>query len=175
MNYQTGQTVVYRNQGVYTIEAIGKVAFSPDSNKTYYILRPLFKSGDEHIYVPMDKEDALRDSLSAREAIDYLKKLNQMETGSCDFTKTALLIAHYQNLLSSSKIEDHLKLIKELYEKERNLIRSGKKLGTTDREFLGKVGRLLCEEFAAALQESPECARKHLMEALGANHDTLQK
>ena len=47
MNYQTGQSVIYRNKGVYTIESIGKVAFLPDSEKTYYTLRPVFRSGDE--------------------------------------------------------------------------------------------------------------------------------
>ena len=52
MNYQTGQSVIYRNKGVYTIESIGKVAFLPDSEKIYYTLRPVFRSGDEHIYVP---------------------------------------------------------------------------------------------------------------------------
>ena len=166
MNYQTGQSVIYRNKGVYTIESIGKVEFLPDSEKMYYILRPVFKSGDEHIYVPTDKEDALRQSLSAQEAADYLKKLNQMEARPCHSTKTALIIAHYQELLSSSRMEDHLQLLKELHEKELHLICSGKKLGTTDKDYLTKVGRLLCEEFAAALQESPENARKQLMEAL---------
>lgn len=73
MNYQTGQSVIYRNKGVYIIESIGKVAFLPDSEKTYYTLRPVFRSGDEHIYVPTDKEDALRQSLSAQEAGEYLK------------------------------------------------------------------------------------------------------
>ena len=166
MNYQTGQSVIYRNKGVYTIESIGKVEFLPDSEKIYYTLRPVFKSGDEHIYVPTDKEDALRQSLSAQEAADYLKKLNQMEARPCHSTKTALIVAHYQTLLSSSSMEDHLQLLKELHEKELHLLRSGKKLGTTDKDYLNKVGRLLCEEFAAALQESPENARKQLAEAL---------
>ena len=106
MNYQTGQSVIYRNKGVYTIESIGKVAFLPDSEKTYYTLRPVFRSGDEHIYVPTDKEDSLRQSLSVQEAGEYLKKLNQMEARPCHSTKTALIIAHYQELLSSSKIEN---------------------------------------------------------------------
>lgn len=44
MNYQTGQSVIYRNKGVYTIESIGKVAFLPDSEKIYYTLRPVFRS-----------------------------------------------------------------------------------------------------------------------------------
>ncbi len=166
MNYQTGQSVVYRNKGVYTIESIGKVEFLPDSEKTYYTLRPVFKSGDEHIYVPTDKEDALRQSLSAQEATNYLKKLNQIEARPCHSTKTALIIAHYQELLSSTKMEDHLQLLKELHEKELQLVRSGKKLGSTDKDYLNKVGCLLCEEFAAALQESPENARKQLAEAL---------
>ena len=115
MNYQTGQSVIYRNKGVYIIESIGKVAFLPDSEKTYYTLRPVFRSGDEHIYVPTDKEDSLRQSLSAQEAGEYLKKLNQMEARPCHSTKTALIIAHYQELLSSSKIEDHLQLLKEIH------------------------------------------------------------
>lgn len=174
MNYQTGQSVIYRNKGVYTIESIGKVAFLPDSEKIYYTLRPVFRSGDEHIYMPTDKEDALRHSLSAQEAGEYLKKLNQMKARPCHSTKTALIIAHYQELLSSSKIEHHLQLLKEIHEKELRLIRSGKRLGTTDKDFLSKVGRLLCEEFAAALQESPESARKQLAEALGTQNNSVQ-
>lgn len=173
MNYQTGQSVIYRNKGVYTIESIGKIPFLPDSEKTYYTLRPVFKSGDEHIYVPTDKENALRQSLSAQEATEYLKKLNQMEALPCHSTKTALIIAHYQELLSSTKMEDHLQLLKEIHEKELRLIRSGKKLGTTDKDFLTKVGRLLCEEFAAALQESPDAARKQLMEALHTQEHSI--
>ncbi len=74
MNYQTGQSVIYRNKGVYTIESIGKVAFLPDSEKTYYTLRPVFKSGDEHIYVPVEKEDAMRKSLSAQESPENARK-----------------------------------------------------------------------------------------------------
>ena len=174
MNYQTGQSVIYRNKGVYIIESIGKVAFLPDSEKTYYTLRPVFRSGDEHIYVPTDKEDSLRQSLSVQEAGEYLKKLNQMETHHKQNTKTALIIAHYQELLSSSKIENHLQLLKEIHEKELRLIHSGNRLGTTDKDFLSKVGRLLCEEFAAALQESPESARKQLAEALGTQNNYVQ-
>ena len=173
MNYQTGQSVIYRNKGVYIIESIGRVAFLPDSEKTYYTLRPVFKSGDEHIYVPTDKEDALRQSLSAQEAGEYLKKLKQIEARPCHSTKAALIIAHYQELLSSAKIEDHLQLLKEIHEKELRLIRSGKRLGTTDKDFLSKVGCLLCEEFAAALQESPESARKQLAEALGTQNNSV--
>ena len=108
------------------------------------------------------------------EAGEYLKKLNQMEARPCHSTKTALIIAHYQELLSSSKIEDHLQLLKEIHEKELRLIHSGNRLGTTDKDFLSKVGRLLCEEFAAALQESPESARKHLAEALGTQNNSGQ-
>ena len=87
-----------------------------------------------------------RQSLSAQEAGEYLKKLNQMEARPCHSTKTALIIAHYQELLSSSKIENHLQLLKEIHEKELRLIRSGKRLGTTDKDFLSKVGCLLCED-----------------------------
>ena len=102
MNYQTGQSVIYRNKGVYIIESIGKVAFLPDSEKTYYTLRPVFRSGDEHIYVPTDKEDALRQSLSAQEAGAISEKtepdgspplsFHQNSTYHCALSGTALFL-----------------------------------------------------------------------------------
>ena len=52
MKYDVGQYVMYRNNGVCRIEAIGKLGFLQNSDEEYYTLRPPFTTSDEHSYVP---------------------------------------------------------------------------------------------------------------------------
>ena len=99
----------------------------------------------------------------------FLKQGPCPECGGSRYSKMAGQVHYAEKKAKVKGASD-----KEIHEKELRLIRSGKRLGTTDKDFLSKVGRLLCEEFAAALQESPESARKHLAEALGTQNNSVQ-
>ena len=60
MKYDIGQYVMYRNNGVCRVEAIGKLRFLRNNNGTYYTLRPPFATNDERSYIPTTAEEYLR-------------------------------------------------------------------------------------------------------------------
>lgn len=74
----------------------------------------------------------------------------------------AELAAHYQEVLVPDDPESLLLLIKEIYFKEKGLTAHRKKLGQVDSRYLKVAERLVCEEFAVALQTSPESIKKRL-------------
>ena len=73
--YQIGQCIVYRNVGVYRVEAIGKLGFTSDKDKEYYTLQPLNANGNAKIYVPVDKDTFMRNVITKDEVYEYLNKL----------------------------------------------------------------------------------------------------
>lgn len=165
MRYHIGQYIIYRNRGICKVENIGKIDFSK-SNQDYYTLRPPFTTCNERIYVPVHTDEHMRTAMTPKEAYTYLSELKQMNTKPCRSAKTTLLTAHYQGLLSSDDINAHLKLFKEICQKEVIAKEKGKKLGETDKRFRTKVEQLLSEELAIALNESPEVSKERLYAAL---------
>lgn len=168
MRYHIGQYVVYKNRGVCKIENVGNLQFLINNKEEYYTLRPPFTHCSERIYIPVNTDVHMRNTITRNEAYQYLEKLKKMEVTPSHSAKTAWLTAHYQELLFADDINKRLQLYKEICQKERSAEEKGKKLGETDRRFKGKVERLLSEEFAVALNEAPELSKKRL-------YMTLQK
>ena len=57
-------------------------------------------------------------------------------------------------------------LLKEIYLKERELLTRSKKLGQVDSKYLKVVERMVCEEFAVALDTTPDSIKSRLYEAM---------
>ena len=155
MKYDVGQYVMYRNNGVCRIEAIGKLGFLQNSDEEYYTLRPPFTTSDEHSYVPTKEE-----------AYTYLDRLNQLEVSPSGIKKRQELVSYYHELLSAEGLNGRLRLLKELSLKEQTEQKRGKRLTTTDEQYKRKTEQLLAEEFAVALEESPEQAKEQLYAAM---------
>lgn len=144
-------------------------AFSPGAERTYYTLRPSFSDSSERVYVPVEKADAsLKNVMTEKEAQTYLENFGKMQVKPTLTNKAPMLAAHYRELLSSCNVSDHLRLYKEIYEKEALAVKNGKKIGATEQQFMKKVTHLLSEEFAIALHESPESSARRLEELLHA-------
>lgn len=101
MKYDVGQYVMYRNNGVCRIEAIGKLGFLQNSDEEYYTLRPPFTTSDEHSYVPTKEEEYLRSVITRQEAYTYLDRLNQLEASPSGIKKRQELVSYYHELLSA--------------------------------------------------------------------------
>ena len=166
MKYDVGQYVMYRNNGVCRIEAIGKLGFLQNSDEDYYTLRPPFTTSDEHSYVPTKEEEYLRSVITRQEAYTYLDRLNQLEVSPSGIKKRQELVSYYHELLSAEGLNGRLRLLKELSLKEQTEQNRGKRLTTTDEQYKRKTEQLLSEEFAVALEESPEQAKEQLYAAM---------
>ena len=64
---------------------------------------------------------------------------------------------------------EHLKLFKELCQKEKRLRDSGKKFGRIDKAYKDQIERLLIDEFSYVLKESLDSSKKRLYRTASEN------
>ena len=164
--YQIGEHIMYKNIGICVVEEIGKPGFSADKEKEYYTLRPLDATGNARIYVPVDSDIFMRNIITKKEACIYLKELESMEAAPFYISKPAQLKAHYDGLMARHDIAGHLKLFKELYQKEKKTKEHGKKFGEMESNYKKQVEHLLVDEFSYALNETPELSKERLYRAM---------
>ena len=166
--YAIGTSILYGRTGVCKIEDIGASPCQKRDKQRYYKLRALFSNSGELIYIPVDSAVSMRPLIDGGAASDYLKLVPQLKPQAFASRKPAALAAHYQEVLASCRPEDCLLLIKEIYLKEKELTAHNKKLGQVDARYLKIAERLVCEEFAVALDTGPDSIRKRLYAAMGA-------
>lgn len=164
--FEIGDYLIYRRQGVCKLESIETPKSLQHTGKQYYKLRPAFSDNRETIYIPVDAGVHMRPVVSDEEAMRYLELAEELQPEVFWSSHTALLTQHYQELLSTYEIKDYLTLIKEVCLKEREALKKGRKLGQVDTRFLTTAGKLVCEEFAVALNTSPEQVRERLEQAM---------
>lgn len=166
MEFQVGQCVVYRNHKVCRLEAIETLKLTPEGEMQYYTLHPCFELSNEKIYVPFTEDAPMRPVMTGREARQYLRELKQLPIEAvCEFT-AAKRESHYLQLLSNGDKTSHLYLFKELHDKEIQAHKKRKKMCIMDKRYQEIIEKILSEEFAIALDETPLEAKKLLYEAL---------
>lgn len=166
--YTVGTSILYGRTGVCKIEDIGSAPFQKHDPQRYYKLRALFSTSGELIYIPVDAAVSMRPLISGGEAAGHLELLPKLEPPAFVSRRPSDLAAHYQEVLASGRPEDCLRLIKEVYCKERALSAHKKALGQVDARYLKIAERLVCEEFAVALGTAPDRIRKRLYASMGA-------
>ena len=164
--YEIGTSILYGRTGVCRIEDIGPAPNRKRDEQSYYKLRAVFSTGSELIYSPVDGAVPMRPLIGSREASDYLERFPQLDPQAFASRKPADLTAHYQQALASCQPEDSLLLLKEIYRKEKELTARKKKLGQVDTRYLKIAERLVCEEFAVALQTGPDSIKRRLCAAM---------
>ena len=164
--YQVGEHVVYRNDGICRVEAVGKTSFSKQSGMDYYTLRPLYAKDKSRYYVPVNADRFIRNAVTREETYQCLTELEKLEPRPFCSKRPAELTEHYDKLLISNDMTAHLTLFKELCQKEKQAKESGKKFGQLDASYKNRVEKLLSDEFACALGETPELSKERLYQAV---------
>lgn len=103
-----------------------------------------------------------RPLISSGDALDYLKSFAGLEPNVSRSGKTADLTARYRSMLASRRVEDYLRLIKEIHVRQKEMAQRKKRLGQADGQYLKLAERIVCEEFAAVLNTTPEFIRQRL-------------
>lgn len=159
--FEIGTLVLYDKRGVYKIDSVGAPPVRGAAGD-YYKLCAVFSNSNEIIYTPVDTISCMRPLISGGEAVNYLELFAQLEPSAFHSSKPMDLSAHYRDLLASRKVEDCLLLIKEIYVKQREMIRQKKRLGQVDTQYLKLAEKLICEEFAVALNTTPDSVQERL-------------
>lgn len=166
--FQNGQIIVYENVGVCRVENVGPMDFMGGKAREYYTLRPLFTSNNDRIYIPTSTEAFMRPVIGAEEAGDCLETMKNTDVTIFCCKNQSLLMEHYQELMQRHSIREHMKLFKEICQKEHLQKSKGRKLNAVDQHFYKLTEQLLSEELAVSLQQSPGDMRKKLRAAAAA-------
>ncbi len=159
--YGIGTLVLYDRSGVYKIEGVGTPPVRGAAGD-YYKLCAVFSSSHEVIYTLVDGTSPMRLLITSGEALRYLELFVKLEPPAFCSGKLIDLAAHYRDMLASRKVEDCLLLIKEIYVRQQELAQRKRRPGQVDTQYLKLAEKLVCEEFAVALNTTPDLIRERL-------------
>ena len=93
----------------------------------------------------------MRPILTKAQAEELIEQIPQIQGEEFEGKDVRALSEKYKDCLDTHQCEDLVKLIKTVYQKEKVMVESGKKLAKTEQEF-GKLAKeLLHREFSMAL------------------------
>ena len=154
--FRIGQVVSYGTTGICTIEDIRQEALSRSGVKKqeYYVLRPM-AAPTCTTYVPVNSEKLTAKMRCIMDKVQIDAMIDGTGGESLMWIEdTRQRTEAYQQVISDGISAELLKLIACLYLEKKNRTQSGKKFPATDEKLLTSAERLVCEEFAYALQIS---------------------
>ena len=165
--FEVGQYVVYGTNGICIVDSIERMSFTAGApEEMYYVLRQ-HKHSETCFFVPLKNESLLskmREPMRREDIEDILMGLSDDDVQWV--TDRRARGDYFKSILSEGVSGRLLNMIRCIYEKKRQLARQGKKLSVTDTTTLRSAEKLVEEEFAWALdmtpQEVPAFIRKRL-------------
>ena len=163
--YNVGDMVMYGAFGICKVTAIEKRDFTGEEQE-YYILKHT-SSEKNTFYVPLSNESALSNMhyvCSKAEVDELISHMNS--EGLIWIDNDIKRKEEYSRIIKDADKHEIIRLIKTLYLRRKELAESGKKLRSTDENYLSLAENMLFEEFAYALDidksEVVEYIEKHI-------------
>lgn len=163
--FSIGDVVVYKTNAVCKVEAIETPTFVKEKGKLYYKLKSLYSKGNEVVYVPVDSDVHMRSIMTSDKANECLDFLKNVKVELFSSRQPALITAHFQNILADCEITSSLRVLKEIYVREKNYAEQGKKLRQVETHFLSIVEKTVSEEMSIALDKSVDEVKSLLRQA----------
>lgn len=149
--FQTGDYMIYGNNGVCRVESVGTIDMIPGipKDKIYYTLKPLYIKGST-IYTPADNQKVLiRPLISKEEAMELIDGVEEIETLWITNEKQREEI--YKEELATCDCKELIKIIKTVYQRMQVRLAEGKKITNNDRKYFKMAQDSLYGELAIVL------------------------
>ena len=163
--YSIGNIVMYGSFGICKVTAIEKRDLTGEEQE-YYILKHI-NSEKNIFYVPTNNDTALSKMhpiCSKAEVDELISHMNS--EGLIWIDNDIRRKEEYSRIIKDADKHEIIRLIKTLYLRRKELAESGKKLRSTDENYLSLAENMLFEEFAYALDidksEVVEYIEKHI-------------
>ncbi|MGE5453843.1 MAG: CarD family transcriptional regulator [Methylocystaceae bacterium] len=152
--FKVNDYVVYGSTGVCQITDISKNEYTSDNETEYYVLHPVF-SNNMTIMIPVNNTKVVMRAIITKDAVaSLLASIPEQETIWIDDERER--VNNFKAALKTGESEEWFKIIKTLHlEKEAKSV-IGKKLTKTDEDIMNTAEKQLYEEFALALNISPD-------------------
>ena len=163
--YSIGDKIMYSSFGICKVTAIEKRNLTGEEQE-YYILK-LINSDKNIFYVSTNNDTALSKMhpiCSKAEVDELISHMNS--EGLIWIDNDIRRKEEYSRIIKDADKREIIRLIKTLYLRRKELAESGKKLRSTDENYLSLAENMLFEEFAYALDidksEVVEYIEKHI-------------
>jgi len=160
--YEVGDNVIYGENGVCRVDAVGPIAMSgTDKNKLYYTLSPVVGTGT--FYAPIDTKVFMRSLMSKEEAEEFLDTVADIEPAICNDVRFTHVDAFYKGLFKEHTCSALVAMLKGIYSQER-VSKSNRIDAVTKR-----AKDILNSEISLALEIPYEEAEARIKERLEVN------
>lgn len=165
--YRINDIVIYGTEGICSIVDIADKKFGSTVEK-YYVLKPMYNNSST-IMIPVNNEllvDRMRHILSSKEAEALILDMpTEQGIEWIDDEKQRKTI--YRQIICRGDRRELVKLIKTLYNRQKQQKAIGKKLHACDERFFRDAEKMLHEEIAAALNIEKESVVEFIISKIG--------
>lgn len=146
------------------VDIVGNPIDKFDRKRKYYLLEPVFEKGST-VYTPVDSEKVImRRILTREEAENLIARITQIETVWVQEEKSREQM--YKEAIRTYDCDTLVEIIKTLYLRKQSRIQDGKKVLSSDEQYLRKAEELLYSEMSFALSIPKETVAQYITEAV---------
>lgn len=148
-----GDYVICSNKGVCVVENITTLNITGvDSERQYYILKPLYITGST-VYVPVDSpKDSIRKVLerdAAQKLVETIPEIPMLVITNDKLSEQA-----YKECIKKNDCAELVKIIKTIYLRKQKRLQAGRKVTAVDAKYFHIAEDNLYGELAVALDMS---------------------
>jgi len=152
--FKVNDYVVYGLTGVCQITDIRTDEFTSNNEVQYYILTPV-DDNNITIMVPINNTNIVMRGISTKDdVLSLIAAMPEIDAVWVDDDRQRN--ANFKAALKSGKVQEWARVIKTIYQEKEKRAANGKKITKTDEEIFDTAEKKLNQEFALALNISPD-------------------
>ena len=163
--FEKDQLIMCGGHGVCRVVNItGNPVDRLDKVRKYYVLEPVFQKGST-VYTPVDNDKVvMRRIMNKEEAEALAERVTQIETVWIQEEKGREQM--YKEAIRTYDCRSLVQIIKTLYLRKQDRLKEGKKVLSSDEQYLHKAEELLYSEMSLALSIPKEDVETYIREAV---------
>lgn len=163
--FEKGELIMCGGHGVCrVVDIVGNPIDRLDRKRKYYLLEPVFEKSST-IYTPVDNEKIImRRIMNKEEAEELIDGITRIDTVWIQDEKRREQM--YKEAIRTYDCQSLVQIIKTLYSRKQNRLKEGKKVLSSDEQYLRKAEDLLYSEMSLALAIPKEQVEEYIIQAV---------
>ena len=163
--FEKDQLIMCGGHGVCrVVDVTGNPIDRLDKVRKYYVLEPVFEKGST-VYTPVDNDKVImRRIMNKEEAEELVDKITQINTVWIQEEKNREQM--YKEAIRTYDCQSLVQIIKTLYLRKQDRLKEGKKVLSSDEQYLRKAEELLYSEMSLALSIPREEVEAYITKAV---------
>ena len=143
--FNIGDSVIYENQGVYTVKEITKSPVDKTDDRLFYVLIPVHEPACNVIVTPVGGQ-RVRAVITKERANEIIGKIPELSVLTVENERNRRDV--YKAALGGLNLEDYVRIIKTVYARREELAKVKKRISETDADYEKRAKHGLYSEFA---------------------------